>query len=292
MTSAERASIRTSALPTGSVTQTAPPPTAIPRAAASTSIVFRTASGHGIDLRDATVVGVGDPDRAGAEGDPSRRVPDWNRAHDPPGRRVDARDGSIERVGHPHGSRADGDTDRPIADLDRVGDIVALGIEAHDAAAAARARHPDRALPGRHPLRRRDLGGLVDDRPRCGVDHSHGVVLDALERLPAPVRSSSQREDRNRHRRRQHTREGADDERSAVERPTGTSRGFDELFFLACVRSRRLAGPERRKGRWQPLHVELVEVFGTIDILELELAQLSLLDTGQLVVGKHGRRRL
>ena len=241
----ERASMRTSALPTGSVTQTAPPPTAIPRAAASTSIGCPARAGHGIDLRDAPVVGVRDPDRAGAEGDPGRRVPDLDRVADlPVGRRVDARDGAVERVGHPDGSRADGDPDRPVADLDRVDDVVALGIEAHDAAAAARARHPDRALAGRHPLRRGDLGRPRRRSPATAASTTPTALSWTRASVRAPARSSSEREDRNRHRRREHTREGADHERPAVERPTSTGGGRDELV-LPCPRTQ---SARRRSG--------------------------------------------
>ena len=140
-------------------------------------------------------------------------------------------------------------------------------------------------------MRRGDLAGLIDDPLGLGVDHRHGVVLDALE-LRLPTRAHAEGEDRDRDRRRQHTREGTDDERSAVERPTGTCNCFDELLFLAGVRSRRLAGPERRKRRGQPFDIELVDVLGMIEVLEPELAEIPLLHAGQLVVGKHRRRSL
>ena len=96
--------------------QIAPPPTAMPRPAAPTSIVFRPA-GLRIDPRDRPVVDVRHPDRALTEGDGRRIVADANRLADDVVRvRVDARDGSVERVRDPDVSRAEGDPDRPVAD--------------------------------------------------------------------------------------------------------------------------------------------------------------------------------
>ena len=247
--------------------------------------------GGGVDPRDAPVGGVGDPDRARPERDSGRCVPDRDRVHDRVGFGVDTRDGAVLRVGHPHGSRADHDPDRTGADLDRVEDVVALRVEPHDAAAAGWARHPDRAFPGCDPLRRIDPGGLVDDRPRTGVDHSDRVVLHARER-DVGARAAPEREHRDRDRRRQHTRERADHDRPAIERPTETGGGFDELVLLSGVGGRRVAGAKRRKLCREPLDIELVDALGTVEVLEPELAEVAFVHAGQLVVGEHRRRRL
>ena len=164
---ARAGSIRTSVSPAVSVTQRRrrrPRSSARPRRrrSAARPCLWR------VDLRDRVVVGVRHPTAPSPKATPVGVFP--TAIASTTLRLPHARDGSVFRVGHPYGSTAHRDPDPPVADLDRVDDIVALRVDPYHGAAAVRARHPDRAFSCRHALRRFDPRGLVDDRPRLGVD--------------------------------------------------------------------------------------------------------------------------
>lgn len=79
---------------------------------------------------------------------------------------------------------------------------------------------------------------------------------------------------------------GAPGRRGRSRRPRTAVAGRD------VDRRRRVIGVERRERRWQPGHVELVEVLGAVEVLQAELAQISGLDARELVVCQHGCGRL